>query len=101
MNIVSTYFNDGLKCLDKASYNEAIVLLRQVLVHYPNNAIAYNNIGIAQTHIGINQRNKYLLESSIQYFQKAIAIIELIPGYTYPIALKNLKWAKEELNKLV
>ena len=61
----------------------------------------YNNIGVAQTNLGIRQKDKPLLESAIQHFQKAIAIAKLNPGMSYPIAEKNLKWAREELSKLI
>ena len=60
----------------------------------------YNNIGVEQTNLGISQRDKPLLESAIQHFQKAIAITELNPGKNYPIAEENLKWARKELSKL-
>jgi len=89
--------------LETKSYNEAIILFWKDLEQNPNSSIAHNNIGLAQTLLGVDQKDISLLESAIQYFQKAIAfaIVESTPGESYPIANKNLKWAEEELSKLI
>jgi tetratricopeptide (TPR) repeat protein len=93
-------FDQAVSLLNSKSYNKSIELFKQDLEENPNESITYNNIGVAQAHLGISQRDKSLLESAIQHLLKVIAIMEFSPGKSYPDAEKNLKWAREELNKL-
>ena len=96
----SKLFDQALSLLNSKSYIESIEIFKQDLMENPNEPTTYNNIGFAQANLGITQKDKSLLESAIQHFQKAIAITELNPGKSYPIAENNLKWAREELIQL-
>lgn len=101
MNEKPNFFNEGLKCIEKKSYNEAIILFNQDLEQTPNDSITHHKIGLAQTYLGVSQKDKSLLESAIQHFRKAIALVESDPGKTFPTANENLNWASEELRKLI
>ena len=100
MQAYSKLFNQAVDLLNSKSFSDSIELFKRDLEENPNNPTTYNNIGVAQTHLGIGQKDKPLLESAIQHFLKAIAMSELNPGKSYPIAKANLKWAREELSKL-
>ncbi len=94
-------FNQGLGLLNFKVYEDAISLFQQDIEQNPNNLASYHNIGLAQTYLGIDKQDKGLLQSAIQYLEKAIAIARGL-NYKdgYPIAETNLKWATEELAKL-
>ena len=101
MNDESELFSRAHKLLEAKSYEEAIHLFRKVLVEEPNNFAAYNNIGVAQAFLGIKGRDKSLLQSATQHFQRAIALAsESVPINRYETAENNLKWAEKEVKKI-
>lgn len=90
--------------IDSGNYDKALDLLDKELEQNPKNINAFYYKGSALIHKGDLVKKyeikKSYLESGIQYFEKLITLKGENPGYDFSKAIKELKEAKEELDKL-
>ena len=100
-NEMSLDFQKAFGLLNVNHYKAAIEYFQQDLNENPNNFASLNNMALAKIHIGIGQANPALLLESIDNLESAIQIFSEVYNYDgYFIAHANLKWAKQEFEKL-